>query len=124
MDSLREGIGLRGIGGKDPLIEYKIEGYAMFQEMMRGVREEVTGMTFKVQIVSSEDVPVSPMRNITYGAPSREAPRLPAGRQGPTARTTVKIGRNDPCPCGSGKKYKKCCLPREESKGLLKENAQ
>jgi len=68
---------------------------------MRGVREEVTGMIFKVQIVSSEDVPVSPMRNITYGAPTREAPR-------PTVHTKIKIGRNDLCPCGSGKKYKKC----------------
>jgi preprotein translocase subunit SecA len=113
MDNLREGIGLRGMGGRDPLVEYKIEGYSMFQEMMRGVREEIMGMIFKVQLVPrgreglvAPEEALPKQRVVSYGAPSREAP--PAA-----ARKTVKIGRNDPCPCGSGKKYKKCCLLKE-----------
>ncbi|MDI6731986.1 MAG: SEC-C metal-binding domain-containing protein, partial [Candidatus Margulisbacteria bacterium] len=69
-------------------IEYKIEGYGMFQEMMRGVREEVVKMMFRVQISRSEEVR-------------------------PKAKVTG-LSRNDPCPCGSGKKYKKCCMLKEQ----------
>jgi len=108
MDSLREGIGLRGMGGRDPLVEYKIEGYSMFQDMMRGVREEIVGMIFKVQLVSPEETQAKP-KVVSYGAPKKEAKQ-------PAAHKKIKIGRNDPCPCGSGKKYKKCCLPKEEEK--------
>jgi len=101
---LREGIGLRGWGGRDPLIEYKIEGYSMFQEMMRGVREQIISMILKVQVAGEAEA--QPKRkNLTYGAPQPEEKRSPV--QG-----TVKVGRNDPCPCGSGKKYKKCCLKK------------
>ncbi|MDD5383170.1 MAG: preprotein translocase subunit SecA [Candidatus Margulisbacteria bacterium] len=112
MDNLREGIGLRGIGGRDPLVEYKIEGYTMFQEMMRGAREEIVGMIFKVQLAEPnnrwEPEEARPkVKAVSYGAPAREAPRPVA------AAKAIKVGRNDPCPCGSGKKYKKCCLPRE-----------
>ncbi|PIS31159.1 preprotein translocase subunit SecA [Candidatus Saganbacteria bacterium CG08_land_8_20_14_0_20_45_16] len=108
MDTLREGIGLRGVGGKDPLVEYKIEGYKMFQEMMQGVHQEIVGMIFKVQLVNQDNIPVSPMRNVTYGVP----PKDNAPRQAPV-HTAAKVGRNDPCPCGSGKKYKKCCMLKE-----------
>jgi len=108
MDTLREGIGLRGMGGRDPLVEYKIEGYGMFNDMMRGVREEIVGMIFKVQIVNPEEAEAAPppMRNVSYGAPEKSASK-------PAAPKIIKIGRNDPCPCGSGKKYKKCCLVKE-----------
>ncbi|MFA4843841.1 MAG: preprotein translocase subunit SecA [Candidatus Margulisiibacteriota bacterium] len=102
MDVLREGIGLRGWGGKDPLIEYKMEGYGMFGEMMRGVREQVIGMILKVQISGQEEA-APKRRNVSYGAPPKEGGRAPT-------RVAEKVGRNDPCPCGSGKKYKKCCL--------------
>jgi preprotein translocase subunit SecA len=104
MDVLREGIGLRGWGGRDPLIEYKIEGYSMFQEMMRGVREQIISMIIKVQLTNAENRPAAPRRRaLTYGAPAQEAKPAPV-------RTAAKVGRNDPCPCGSGKKYKKCCM--------------
>jgi preprotein translocase subunit SecA len=106
MDSLREGIGLRGMGGRDPLVEYKIEGYSMFHEMMRGVREQIIGMIFKVQIAAPEEMRPRPQRVVSYGAPSREPAK-------PAAVKRIRVGRNDPCPCGSGKKYKKCCLPKE-----------
>lgn len=102
MDSLREGIGLRGMGGRDPLVEYKIEGYKMFQDMMRGVREEIVGMIFKVQLAQPEEAAPKP-RSVSYGAPAKKE-----------VAKVVKLGRNDPCPCGSGKKYKKCCLKKLE----------
>ena len=88
MEDLKEGIGLRGYGGRDPLIEYKIEGYRMFQEMMDASRREILDMILKVQLLREGESP-------------RPRPAAPLGESG-------KIGRNDPCPCGSGKKYKKC----------------
>jgi len=116
MDSLREGIGLRGWGGRDPLVEYKIEGYTMFQEMMRGVREEIIRMIFKVQLAPkledgnwAEEVELLPKKKVvSYGA-------VPKASAAPVVRRALKVGRNDPCPCGSGKKYKKCCLVKEEA---------
>ena len=109
MDSLREGIGLRGVGGRDPLVEYKIEGYTMFQDMMRTSRQEILGMIFKVQLADENASQARPS-NVKYGSPT-QSPEQPAERK------TIKVGRNDPCPCGSGKKYKKCCLPREKVEG-------
>lgn len=106
MDSLREGIGLRGMGGRDPLVEYKLEGYSVFQEMMRGVRAEIVGMILKVQLAEPGAAVEARPRPVQYGAPPKEG-AVPAPAK------TVKVGRNDPCPCGSGKKYKKCCLLKE-----------
>jgi len=116
MDSLREGIGLRGWGGRDPLVEYKIEGYTMFQEMMRGVREEILRMIFKVQLAPkledgnwAEEEELLPKKKVvSYGA-------APKASSTPVVRRSLKVGRNDPCPCGSGMKYKKCCLLKEEA---------
>jgi preprotein translocase subunit SecA len=103
MDVLREGIGLRAWGQRDPLIEYKIEGYKMFQEMMGAARSEIISMIYKVQIIKEgEEELLQRKRQVTYGEPTR------LGRSS-TVRKTEKTGRNDPCPCGSGKKYKKCC---------------
>ncbi|MFH1542142.1 MAG: preprotein translocase subunit SecA [bacterium] len=110
MDTLREGIGLRGMGGRDPLVEYKMEGYKMFQAMMQGVREEVVDMLLKVQLAEPKIETPRP-KAISYGAPQPPS-------QKPATTKVVSIGRNDPCPCGSGKKYKKCCL-RKESSGDL-----
>jgi len=103
MDVLREGIGLRAWGQRDPLIEYKIEAYKMFQEMMDAARLEIVSMIFKVQVVrEGEEEQLLRKRQVTYGEPTRVSR--------PSSITkAVKIGRNDPCPCGSGKKYKKCC---------------
>jgi preprotein translocase subunit SecA len=103
MDNLRDGIGLRGYGGRDPLIEYKIEGYKMFQDMMSAVREEIISLILRVQIVRGGEELLPKKKNISYG---KEPPK--AGKPAPI-KQAVKVGRNDPCPCGSGKKYKKCC---------------
>ena len=104
MDVLREGIGLRGYGGKDPLVEYKIEGYTMFQEMMRGVRAQIISLMLRVQQAEGDLEEARPKRRaLTYGAPEK-------GEKPATVHVAEKVGRNDPCPCGSGKKYKKCCM--------------
>ena len=104
MDVLREGIGLRGYGGKDPLVEYKIEGYTMFQEMMRGVRTQIISLMLRVQQAEGDLEEARPKRRaLTYGAPEK-------GEKPATVHVAEKVGRNDPCPCGSGKKYKKCCM--------------
>jgi preprotein translocase subunit SecA len=101
MDALREGIGLRAYGHRDPLIEYKREGFFMFNEMMRGVREEVVSMILRVRLSAEPESEAPRVRGVTYGKPEETSQ---APKQG-----VKKIGRNEPCPCGSGKKYKKCC---------------
>ncbi len=108
MDQLRDGIGLRGYGQKDPLIEYKREGYDMFAAMMDRIKSDALERLFRVQVVRGEPPPA-------VAQPSRPA-RLtlnrgedqPAAAAKPVQRSGEKIGRNEPCPCGSGKKYKKC----------------
>ena len=104
MDHLKEGIGLRGYGQKDPLVEYKKEAFDMFAEMTSRISTEVVSRIFKIQVQKKEALqrePVQPGRiNYNRGDGSTAAQ---------TVRTAKKSGRNDPCPCGSGKKYKKCC---------------
>jgi preprotein translocase subunit SecA len=107
MDHLRDGIGLRGYGQKDPLIEYKREGFDMFSSMMDRIKSDVLDRLFRVQAVKGEEQPPP-----AVAAPPPPRMILNRGEE-PAAPTTVqrqadKIGRNDPCPCGSGKKYKKC----------------
>jgi len=105
MDHMKEGVGLRGYGQLDPLKEYQKEGFALFGELMNQIREETVSMLFRVQIVRQrpEQAPRPKKRplNLSHGEEGR----------GPVTirRKEKKVGRNDPCPCGSGKKYKKCC---------------
>jgi preprotein translocase subunit SecA len=107
MDHLRDGIGLRGYGQKDPLIEYKREGFDMFAGMMERIKGDTLDRLFHVQAVRGEAPPPPPPPAIT-------APRLTLNRgDEPIIAKTVhreqdKVGRNDACPCGSGKKFKKC----------------
>jgi len=98
MDQLREGIGLRAYGQKNPLIEYKFESYQMFQNMIDTIREDVVRYIYRVNVVQAPQ----PQRQTVENKYLEEAASSPV-------RNEVKIGRNDPCPCGSGKKYKKCC---------------
>ncbi len=111
MDHLRDGIGLRGYGQKDPLIEYKREGYDLFAGMMERVKADTLDRLFHVQAVRNEEQPSVPTPPPVI---SRPQPALILNRgEEPVATQTVqrsdeKVGRNDPCPCGSGKKYKKC----------------
>ncbi len=129
MDMLKGGIGLQAFAERDPRIAYKQEGYKFFEQMLAGVRDKVTDIIFKVRLGGDQQ----PQRRNAYQVTSTthqevegyglEAP--PAGEQqtttsgggeaqtAPVVKTIVrdapKVGRNDPCPCGSGKKYKKCC---------------
>jgi preprotein translocase subunit SecA len=130
IDHLKEGIGLRGYGQRDPLTEYKREAFDLFQDMVERVKAAVVERLFKVQIV--REAPMA-MPTITAWAdrvesrgsmpadigapPASGGPPVGAVRPRPVPRTTTgeKVGRNDPCPCGSGKKYKKCCYLKQNS---------
>ena len=109
MDHLKEGIGLRGYGQRDPLKEYQKEGYDLFMEMSIRIKEETVRNLFLVRIADEETVD-------DMAAASREqemylshGPEGGEGKAKTVRRDSEKIGRNQPCPCGSGKKYKKCC---------------
>jgi len=118
IDHLKEGIGLRGYGQRDPLTEYKKEAFDLFQDMVERVKAAVVERLFKVQLV--RDAPME-LPAVTAWADARESrgelpqglgrAAAPAPRPQAPVRTPggEKVGRNDPCPCGSGKKYKKCC---------------
>ena len=105
MDHLKEGIGLRGYAQQDPLVVYKKEGYEMFMDMIERIKEETVRFLFRVQIARPEKM-VAREKNkqdqLVYSHDGEVA------RQ-PVRRSKKKVGRNQPCPCGSGKKYKKCC---------------
>jgi len=111
MDHLKEGIGLRGYGQKDPLKEYQREGFDMFSDMVGRIKEEGLKRLYTVKVQREEEgaAPQAPMpapgpRRVSLSRGDiRQAGVTTQKRQG------VKVGRNDPCPCGSGKKYKKCC---------------
>ncbi len=128
MDSLREGIGLRAYGQRDPLIEYQHEGYNMFMDMIGRIKEEAIEYLFKIKAVkeTKKDPSVfdfskqqltheekTQFEGVSAEGSSKEAAnyagQLPEQHTAPFKREGNKIGRNDPCPCGSGKKYKKCC---------------
>jgi len=106
LDQLRKGIGLRAYGQKDPLIEYQQESFALFQNMMHRIREETLEYLFRLQIVPQ---PIRREIPVTTGISRREAALVASGSSREKFNFPKKIGRNDPCPCGSGKKYKKCC---------------
>ena len=107
MDQLRQGIGLRAIGQIDPVIAYKMEGFDMFDEMNKLIREDTVSYLFNIQI----EVPVE--RKAVVDVDSLESPDMDGVDRKPSKSTPEhveeKIGRNDLCPCGSGKKYKNCC---------------
>jgi preprotein translocase subunit SecA len=120
LDHLKEGIGLRGYGQRDPLIEYKKESFELFQEMMERIQDRVVQFLWKMDVVVEREgeqraqgrgdsetariermLPQAPKQQLTFSGAPKEAPS-------PVKRQQGKVGRNDPCPCGSGKKYKKC----------------
>ncbi|MBU0506897.1 preprotein translocase subunit SecA [bacterium] len=105
MDHLREGIGLRGYGQKDPKNEYKKEGFSLFQDMMFRFSQQAVEKIFKVRIRTEEEVALKEELEQEVKEIRGELKRDSSGT---VKREIPKIGRNDPCPCGSGKKYKKC----------------
>ena len=109
MTELRQGIGLRAYGQNDPKVEYKREGYEMFQEMITAIQEETIRRLFTVQLRPNAEVKRERVAKVTgeSGADDGTLKKQPIKKAG-------KPGRNDPCPCGSGKKYKKCCGMNDE----------
>ncbi len=110
MDHLREGIGLRGYGQKNPKLEYKREGFAMFQDMMFNIYTESVKRLFSVQVVTQEAVEKFEQKEQKKEAEVQKNTTAPTLEKEPVKRTAPKVGRNDPCPCGSGKKFKQCCM--------------
>jgi preprotein translocase subunit SecA len=116
MHELRQGVWLRAFGQRDPLIEYRYEAYEMFQEMIRSIQEEVVRLLFHLKVSQApgrERVAIPTESHKQEGAGAmNEARGTKTGENTPVKKkpvTVKKVGRNDPCPCGSGKKYKKCC---------------
>ena len=134
MDQLRNGIGLRAYGQKDPLVEYKTEAFAMFEEMMDNVKNEIANNVFRSASslaafenflralptqLSGPDLSTVRLTNNRRQRTSQASPRRNGGQDVvgeaiekatmPIKREVPKVGRNEPCPCGSGKKYKNCC---------------
>ena len=109
MDDLKQGIGLRAYGQHDPVVAYKEEGYEMFQAMVAAIREETIRRLFLVQLRTNQEVKREKVAKETSatGTPDGTVKQQPV-------RKDKKVGPNDPCPCGSGKKYKKCCMHKEK----------
>jgi len=114
IDDLREGIGLRGYGQRDPLVEYKNEAFTMFESLLASIDSEIVHRIFKVQVVQNPQ-PLQQENIIEKPAGTQPSPTNQTSPQQPTSTpqtisSSNKIGRNNLCPCGSGKKYKKCHL--------------
>ena len=131
MDNVREGIGLRAYGQKDPLVEYKREAFEAFQTMIQTIKEDALEFIFRVQPMdpgkltqaptrarrsaplqflhpeAGSAIPKTPLMSEAEPTPAGAAPVRPSAGHG-TAVSERKVGRNEPCPCGSGKKFKKC----------------
>ena len=113
MDDLKQGIGLRAYAQHDPVVAYKEEGYEMFQAMIQAIREETVRRMFLVQLRTNQEVKREKVAKETAatGTPDKTVKPQPV-------RKAAKVGPNDPCPCGSGKKYKKCCRDKDIAAGL------
>jgi len=113
MDHLKEGIGLRGYGQRDPLVEYKRESFDMFGSMKERVEDEIVRYLYLFEPKTEADLAVERRRQQQQERELMFAGGKDGAKPKPRVRKSdEKVGRNDPCPCGSGKKYKKCCGAR------------
>ena len=111
MDDLKQGIGLRAYGQHDPVIAYKEEGFEMFQAMVTAIREETISRMFRVRIAPQQEVKRERVAKETGTAAATQS----QVKKEPVRNKAKKVGPNDPCPCGSGKKYKKCCMHKDKT---------
>jgi len=111
IDQLRDGIGLRGYGQKDPQLEFIREAYDMFSSLKHRILEDTVRFMFKLEVRQESEVKSE--RSMEETKTNRDEGDEAVNQQ-PVRRTSEKIGRNDPCWCGSGKKWKKCHYPQEE----------
>ena len=120
MDQLRQGIALRGYGQKDPVVEYRIEGFDMFDQMVDSIREDSVKMLLTIEIRQAGAAPKREQVAKPTGegfVPGNGDPGVKGAPKGQPVRV-IKIGRNDPCPCGSGLKWKKCTCAKFHPEGL------
>jgi len=111
MDDLKQGIGLRAYGQHDPVVAYKEEGYQMFEAMVTAIREETIRRVFTVQVRTNQQIKREKVAKETGAIGSSES----VVKKQPVRKSAAeKTGPNDPCPCGSGKKYKKCCMQKDK----------
>ncbi len=106
MDHLKDGIGLRGYAQQNPLVVYKKEGYEMFSDMISRIQEQALSILFRIQVEKPEkikELQKPKEQKLLFSSGKEEQKKKPVQRQ------EIKVGRNEPCPCGSGKKFKKCC---------------
>jgi preprotein translocase subunit SecA len=106
LEDMRQGIGLAGYGGQDPLVAFKREAHDMWEQLSDHIRQQITHRIFHVTLAPQAVSAPRPRAPAGRGGQARRR-RGPAGEEPPAAPR--KVGRNDPCPCGSGRKYKKCC---------------
>ena len=111
MDDLKQGIGLRAYGQHDPVIAYKEEGYQMFESMIQSIKEETVRRMFLVRIQPQQEVKREKVAKETGAAGANDGSVV---KKAPVRTAAKKVGPNDPCPCGSGKKYKKCCMQKDK----------
>ena len=111
MDDLKQGIHLRAYGQHDPVVEYKNEGYEMFQAMIQGIRDETVRRMFLVQLRPTQEVKRERVAKETGTGAAVNA----VVKKQPVRKAATKVGPNDPCPCGSGQKYKKCCMQKDKT---------
>jgi preprotein translocase subunit SecA len=125
IERLREGIGLRGYAQRDPLIEYKKEAFDLFAQLVNSINTQIANTIFKVSITPGPAAPNAPKQNLQLSAPQKEATESRSSVTFSPDKKMVggidlaQIGRNDPCPCGSGKKFKKCYLANDPGCKLL-----
>ena len=110
MDDLKQGIGLRAYGQHDPVIAYKEEGYQMFEAMVTAIREETVRRVFRTQVRTAQPIERKRVAKELSAVGSADSVQKKT-----PVRSTKKAGPNDPCPCGSGKKYKKCCMQKDKN---------
>ena len=110
MDDLKQGIGLRAFAQHDPVVAYKEEGFQMFEAMVQAIREETIRRMFLVQLRTNQEVKREKVAKETGTAAATKT----AVKKQPVRNAAKKVGPNDPCPCGSGKKYKKCCMQKDK----------
>ena len=111
MDDLKQGIGLRAYGQHDPVVAYKEEGFSMFEAMVDSIREETVRRLFLVQLRAQQEVKREKVAKETGTGAANNA----QVKKQPIRNKDQKVGPNDPCPCGSGKKYKKCCMQKDKT---------
>ncbi len=115
MDDLKQGIGLRAYGQHDPVVAYKEEGYQMFESMIQSIKDETVRRMFLVRVQPQQEVKREKVAKETGAAGASDGSVV---KKQPVRAAAKKVGPNDPCPCGSGKKYKKCCMQKDKEAGM------